>query len=99
MNDLSRNRTRNPPMAVFRPLPFAAALLVLTSPLLSGTDPAKKEKETKEPDEVSYYLKIRPIFQQHCQGCHQPARPKGGFIMTGHADLFKKGEHEGPGIV
>ena len=22
------------------------------------------------------------IFQQHCQGCHQPAKPQGGFVMT-----------------
>src|SRR5262245_11607742 len=47
-----------------------------------------------EPTEVSYYKQIRPILQQHCQGCHQPAKPQGGFVMTGHADLFKPGESD-----
>ncbi|MEL0075282.1 MAG: hypothetical protein VW708_04060, partial [Ilumatobacter sp.] len=26
---------------------------------------------------VSYYHQIRPLFQAHCQGCHQPAKDKG----------------------
>lgn len=40
-------------------------------------------------DPVSYYTQIRPIFQQHCQGCHQPARPQGGYSMTSFAELVK----------
>ncbi len=40
-------------------------------------------------DTVSYYTRIRPIFQQHCQGCHQPARPQGGYSMTTHAEILK----------
>src|SRR5262249_51645797 len=43
---------------------------------------------------VSYYKDIRRLFQQHCQGCHQPAKPQGGYIMTGYADLFKAGDRE-----
>ena len=39
------------------------------------------------------------IFQQHCQGCHQPAKAQGGYVMTSHADLLKKGDHDEPGIV
>ena len=31
---------------------------------------------------VSYYKQIRPIFQANCQGCHQPAKAKGDYIMT-----------------
>jgi mono/diheme cytochrome c family protein len=45
-----------------------------------------------EPVKVSYYKDIRPIFQQNCNGCHQPAKPMGGVVMTTHADLFKAGE-------
>ncbi|MHB1422238.1 MAG: WD40 domain-containing protein [Gemmataceae bacterium] len=52
-----------------------------------------------EGGEVSYYKDVRRIFQQHCQGCHQPAKPQGGYVMTSYADLLKKGEHEQPGIV
>ncbi|MBX9584191.1 MAG: hypothetical protein K2X87_28155 [Gemmataceae bacterium] len=48
---------------------------------------------------VSYYKDIRPILAQHCNGCHQPAKPQGGYITTGHADLLKAGEREKPGVV
>ncbi|MBY0458321.1 MAG: hypothetical protein K2V38_13350 [Gemmataceae bacterium] len=48
---------------------------------------------------MSYYKDVRPIFQQHCNGCHQPAKPLGGYIMTTHADLFKAGEREKVGVV
>ena len=36
----------------------------------------------EDPPAVSYYKDVRPIFQQHCQGCHQPAKPQGGYVMT-----------------
>ncbi len=48
---------------------------------------------------VSYYKEVRPIFQQHCQGCHQPAKPLGGFVMTTYPELFKAGDSDKPGIV
>jgi WD40 repeat protein len=48
----------------------------------------------KAPDaKISFYRDIRPIFQQQCQGCHQPAKPQGGFIITRFADLLKPGEN------
>lgn len=55
-----------------------------------------RAQETTAP---SYYKDVRPIFQQHCNGCHQPAKPQGGFVMTGHADLLKAGERGKPGVV
>jgi mono/diheme cytochrome c family protein len=71
-------------------------ILIFTfSPL--GVQAADAKKDESGP--VSYYKQIRPIFQQHCQGCHQPAKAEGGFVMTSYADLFKKGDHEEPGIV
>ncbi len=33
---------------------------------------------------VSYHRQIRPILQQKCQGCHQPARNKGGLLLTSY---------------
>src|SRR5262245_33514885 len=66
---------------------------------LSGTLRAAEPAEKKVPETVSYYRDVRPIFQQHCQGCHQPAKPQGGYIMPGNADLLKKGDHDEPGIV
>ncbi|QEG29208.1 translocation protein TolB [Gemmata obscuriglobus] len=53
----------------------------------------------EEPPKVSYYKDVRPVFQQHCNGCHQPAKPLGGYVMTTHADLLKAGEREKVGVV
>jgi WD40 repeat protein/mono/diheme cytochrome c family protein len=53
----------------------------------------------EEPAKVSYYKDIRPIFQQHCNGCHQPAKPLGGYVTTDHANLLKPGEREKAGVV
>src|SRR5436190_12814067 len=61
-------------------LAFAAAALLAAA--AAAAEPAK----------VSYYKDVRPIFQMHCQGCHQPAKPQGGVVVTGHADLMKKDE-------
>src|SRR5262249_28346936 len=52
-----------------------------------------------EPDVVSYYQHIRPILALNCQGCHQPAKQGGDYVMTSHADLLKAGAREGPGVV
>src|SRR5215204_7327726 len=51
------------------------------------------------PKKVSYFKDVRPIFQQHCQGCHQPAKPLGGYVMTSYPDLLKAGDSELPGVV
>jgi mono/diheme cytochrome c family protein len=61
-----------------------------------AAEPADKSKEAGH---VSYYREVRRIFQQYCQGCHQPAKPLGGYVMTEHSDLFKKADQEKPGVV
>lgn len=48
---------------------------------------------------VSYYRDVRPILQVHCQGCHQPAKPGGGAIVTDYADLLKSGNSEQPMVI
>ena len=48
---------------------------------------------------VSYYKQIRPIFQAHCQGCHQPAKPQGEYVMTSFAAMMKGGESEESPVV
>src|ERR1700682_6010766 len=78
---------------------FVRCLLLAIGWLFTLLLPASGQTAAKDTsDKISYYKDVRPIFQQHCQGCHQPARAKGGFIMTGHADLFKKSEHYPTGI-
>lgn len=49
--------------------------------------------------QVSYSAQIKPIFQRHCQGCHQPAKAQGDYQMTVFADLLAAGESGQPGIV
>ncbi len=83
------------PLTVWMPLTLCAALLTCC-PTLWGDEPSK-EKEGLE--EISYYRQIRPLFQQHCQGCHQPAKEQGGFVMTDYASLLKPGNSNKPGIV
>ena len=48
---------------------------------------------------VSYYKDVRPVLQQHCQGCHQPAKAQGGYVMTEFAGLLKAGESGKPAVV
>lgn len=81
------------------------ARLAITGPLVLlfaayswSQDPAKKKDEPL-PDRVSYYKHVRPIFQLHCQGCHQPAKAQGGYVMTSHADLLKKTDRDVAGVV
>ncbi len=77
---------------------LAIALLFACHCLLGNSraaDPAKPG----DPGPISYYKQIRPIFQQHCQGCHQPAKPQGGYVMTTYQALLKGGDHDEPGVV
>jgi WD40 repeat protein len=80
-------------MTPVRPLLLAGFALVLSGPLLRADEPARPLEG------VSYYRDVRRLFQQHCQGCHQPAKPQGGYVMTSHADLLKAGDRGQPGII
>ena len=80
-------------MTRFRLLLLAPLCLILARPALV------QEKKNKLPDTISYYKDVRPIIQQHCQGCHQPAKAQGGYVMTSHGDLFKKTVNDLAGIV
>lgn len=74
------------------------ALAVL--PLLAFYFAQADDKKDSPPfGKVSYYRDVRPIFQLHCQGCHQPAKAQGAYVMTTHADLFEVGDSEKAPIV
>jgi WD40 repeat protein/mono/diheme cytochrome c family protein len=77
----------------------AAAFLALAAmpALARGGDEPAKPKAADAP--VSYYKQIRPIFQAHCQGCHQPAKAGGGFVMTDFAKLLAGGESKQAAVV
>ena len=51
-------------------------LLLMHRPCLSRSALSCPAADPAPPaGKVSYYKDVRPIFQQHCQGCHQPAKP------------------------
>jgi WD40 repeat protein len=83
-------------MRLLRRLAFASAFFAFAAIAAAGPDSAKKDKA---PDKVSYYKDVRPLFQLHCQGCHQPAKAQGDYVMTDFAELFKKTEGGEIGVV
>jgi DNA-binding beta-propeller fold protein YncE len=83
-------------MTAVRRLPFALVLVALVPSLRAAEAP---DKTPEVPAPISYYRDVRPILQQHCQGCHQPAKPLGGLIMTDYPELLKKGSSDKPGVV
>src|ERR1700739_3356839 len=66
---------------------LCAGLLLGVCQSLSASE---GKKDDKLPETVSYYKDVRPILQQHCQGCHQPAKAQGGYVMTDYDGLIKK---------
>lgn len=80
-NHVSRlNSSLLPLSSRFLPVVFAAGVpfAALAEPTPAGN--------------VSYYKQIRPIMQANCQGCHQPAKAKGGYVMTSFAKLLAGGD-------
>ncbi len=68
-------------------------VLTIQAALAAAVVAAPPKQDTDDPNApVSYYKKIRPIFQANCQGCHQPAKAKGGYVMTDFAKLLAGGE-------
>ena len=59
-----------------------AGLISAPRPLMAA-EPAEK---------ISFDQQIRPIFQANCQGCHQPAKAGGDYVMTTFERLAKGGE-------
>jgi len=55
-----------------------------------GFASAAEEKANAKP--VSFHKDVRPLFQANCNGCHQPAKAKGQYVMTDFAALLKGGD-------
>ena len=79
-------------MTMTRSLPLAAiACFALVSSDALVADDATATTAAKP---VSYYEQVRPILQANCQGCHQPAKAGGDYVMTEFALLVQGGESE-----
>src|ERR1044071_4025256 len=78
-----------------RPSLHLGLILAAVVPVFSGA--AESQKAGGKPAaKVSYYREVRPILQANCQGCHQPAKSKGGYVMTEFKRLLGGGDTEGP---
>src|SRR5437588_5638169 len=85
---------RFPGMLLSRLAFVTAALLLFSEPVSAVESGAAAKPATK----VSYYREIRPILQANCEGCHQPAKSKGGYVMTDFKRLLSGGDSEGAAI-
>lgn len=65
-------------------LPRTAVLLVVLANVAVAAEP------------VSFHRDIRPVFDAHCVGCHQPAKKAGSFDLTDFASLAVGGDSEQP---
>jgi WD40 repeat protein/mono/diheme cytochrome c family protein len=75
-----------------------ASFFSLGLSLMAWHQPMKPENAATDKP-VSYHKQIRPLVQVHCQGCHQPAKAQGAYIMTDHAALMKAGDRGLAGVV
>jgi WD40 repeat protein len=75
------------------------ALLVVPAVLLAADEPKKDKLGAGSLPKVSYDKQIRPMFQAKCQGCHQPAKAGGGYVMTAFDRMVKGGESDDEAIV
>jgi WD40 repeat protein len=64
-----------------------------------GAEKMAMAETTPSSGKISYYHDIRPILQANCQGCHQPAKAKGSYVMTNFKGLLAGGETEGAAVV
>ena len=55
--------------------------------------------EPPDRDLISYQRDVRPILQANCQGCHQPAKAEGEYVMTNFDRLLRGGESGDAAIV
>jgi WD40 repeat protein len=58
----------------------------LTTSSTRAVDPPKAEP-------VSFHRHLRPILQQKCQGCHQPAKKRAGLLLLSYEDAAKGGDN------
>src|SRR3954452_17311196 len=71
---------------------LVSVLVLLCGASFSVQSASAADKKAAATEEGSYYKQIRPILQAQCQGCHQPAKAKGGYVMTDFARLLAGGE-------
>ncbi|MCG8586271.1 MAG: hypothetical protein MI757_16310 [Pirellulales bacterium] len=79
---------------------FASCLFLALGLTADLPDRRAAAAETPTPmGEVSFAKHVQPIFRQHCQGCHQPAKNEGDYVLTDPKSMLLSGESEESPIV
>ncbi|MEX0642094.1 MAG: DUF1549 domain-containing protein, partial [Pirellulales bacterium] len=84
-------------LAVF--VPAFALSAAVSSVSYSEEKQATPSAVAVKPAAVSYSRDVLPIFQAHCQGCHQPAKASGALVMTVFKNLLDSGDSGSLAIV
>src|SRR5438132_12074754 len=56
------------------------------------------ESSLRAEEPVSFHRQVRPILQQKCQGCHQPAKLQGKLLLTSYEGFTKGGTSGRPWV-
>src|SRR3954468_18503747 len=85
-------------MVHFLRFSLAVALtgFVVAGSAVLAADAPKPDAAAKPAEKVSYYKQIRPILQDRCQGCHQPAKRQGGLSITSFTEMQAGAESKDP---
>jgi WD40 repeat protein len=75
-----------------RPTMFRQTLLLASLYGFILTTTLSADEQPEADTGVSYYKQILPIFQANCQGCHQPAKQGGDYVMTQFTGMLAGGE-------
>src|SRR5579871_6084558 len=59
--------------------------------ILLGAGQANAAEPATE-EAVSFHRQLRPILQQKCAGCHQPAKKRAGLLLLSYDDATKGGD-------
>jgi WD40 repeat protein len=65
---------------------ISVAALLVNGARVSAADAPKVEP-------ISFHRQIRPILQQKCAGCHQPAKKRAGLLLISYDDAAKGGDN------
>ncbi|MFM8261074.1 MAG: PSD1 and planctomycete cytochrome C domain-containing protein [Pirellula sp.] len=75
---------------------IAFAVATLWYPFQSPFDRSLQAQESQLPSTVDFLRDIRPIFENHCYGCHGQTKQKSGFRLDIKSRALRGGDNYGP---
>lgn len=87
------------PCRSFRVFTLHPNLLSVAVLALALAPPGAVVRAGVEQAPVSFHNDVRPILVERCQGCHQPAKALGKFVLTSYALLMEGSKSDDPIVV